>query len=119
MWNAETAIDPPRCGRCASTFLVPRWFPWAFLLSRSSFHIPRSAFHVSFPGRFCFHVLHSTFHVPHSTLVPEGSPRLEHVLDPGLSLLGGNQFHEVLALEIEKPLLVHRAAAFDLAAAHH
>ena len=43
-------------------------------------------------------------------LVSEGLTRLERMLNPGLGLLGRNEFHEVLALEIEEPLLVDQAA---------
>ena len=41
------------------------------------------------------------------------------MLDTGLRLCSRNQLHEVAALEIEEPLFVHEAAAFDVAAAHH
>ena len=41
------------------------------------------------------------------------------MFNASLCLLSGDELHEVLALEVEEPLLVHQAAALDVAAAHH
>ena len=43
---------------------------------------------------------------------------LEHMLNPGLRLFRGDELHEMAALQVEKPLLVHEATAFDLTAAY-
>ena len=48
--------------------------------------------------------------------IPQGFSRLEGMLNPGLRLLCRDEFHEIPAFEIEKPLLVHQAAGFHISA---
>src|SRR5262249_7243555 len=48
--------------------------------------------------------------------VPQRLSGLQHVLDALLGLLGAAQRHEVLALQVEQPLLVDHAARLDRAA---
>ena len=58
-------------------------------------------------------------HVSSLISISQGFAVFEHVLDASLCLLGRDQFHEVLTFEVEEPLFIHQAAAFDIAAAHH
>ncbi len=44
-------------------------------------------------------------------------PVLQHIFDPLLRLLARDQFHEVLALQVEQPLFVHEAARVHVATA--
>ena len=56
---------------------------------------------------------------PPSFLISQRLTRLQHMLNPRLGLLRGEQLHEILALKIEIPLLVHQTARLDIPAADH
>jgi hypothetical protein len=50
--------------------------------------------------------------------IPQRFPILQHIFHARSGLLRRQQFHEVLAFEVEQPLFIHHAARFDIAAAH-
>ena len=56
---------------------------------------------------------------PFGSLIAQWPSILQHVLNPRLCLVGGQQFHEMLALQVEKPLFIDTAAGFHVAATHH